>query len=157
MNSPEILYYISARFATVEAKKVTAPTQKNGATAKKQQLRYALFKGIEVNALKKGTATITVETSNGKKATCKITVPAAPTGVTLSKAKVTMKVGGKLTLKPKLKGAGAKTTFTWTSSNNKVATVSNKGVVKAVSPGKAKITVKTANGRKATVTITVKK
>lgn len=35
--------------------------------------------------------------------------------------------------------------------------VSSKGVVKALKPGKVKITVKTANGKKATVTITVKK
>ena len=111
-------------------------------------------KGV-VKALKKGTATITVRTANGKKATCKITVPAAPTGVTLNKTKVTLKVGKKLTLKPKLKGAGAKTTYTWKSSNKKVVTVTNKGVVKALKKGTATITVTTANGKKATCRITV--
>ena len=113
-------------------------------------------KGV-VKALKKGTAIITVTTANGKKATCKITVPAAPTKVTLNKKKATLKVGKKLTLKATLTPTKAKTALTWTSSNKKVATVSKKGVVKAIKPGKAKITVKTANGKKATVTITVKK
>ena len=110
-----------------------------------------------VKALKKGTATITVTTANGKQATCKITVPAAPKKVTLNVKKATLKVGKKLKLKATLTPTKAKTTFTWTSSNTNVATVSSKGVVKAIKPGKAKITVKTANRKKATVTITVKK
>ena len=112
-------------------------------------------KGV-VKALKKGTATITVRTANGKKATCKITVPAAPTDVTLNETKATLAVGKKLTLKAKLKGAGAKTTLTWKSSNRKVATVSKKGVVKALKKGTTVITVRTANGKKATCRITVK-
>ena len=128
------------RFTWTSSNKKVATVSKNGV----------------VKALKKGTATITVKTSNGKKATCKITVPAAPTGVTLNKTKATLKVGGKLTLKPKLKGAGAKTTFTWTSSNKKIATVSSSGVVKALKKGTVTITVKTANGKKATCKITVK-
>lgn len=110
-----------------------------------------------VKALKKGSATITVTTRNGLTAFCKITVPTAPTKVTLNKKEATLKVGKKLTLKAKLTPAKAKTTLTWSSSNKKVATVNSKGVVKAVKPGKAKITVKTANGKKATVTITVTK
>lgn len=110
-----------------------------------------------VKALKKGTAIITVTTSNGLSATCKITVPVAPTKVVLNKKKATMKVGKKLQLKASLTPTKAKTAFTWTSSNKKVATVSSKGVVKALKPGKTKITVKTANGKKATIIITVTK
>jgi len=123
-------------------------------TSSNKKVATVTKKGV-VKALKKGTATITVTTANGKKATCKITVPAAPTGVTLNKTKVTLKVGKKLTLKPKLKGAGAKTTYTWKSSNKKVVTVTNKGVVKALKKGTATITVTTANGKKATCRITV--
>jgi len=84
-------------------------------------------------------------------------VPAVPTKVTLNKTKATLKVGKKLTLKATLTPANAKTSFTWISSNKKVATVTSKGVVKAIKPGKVKITVKTSNGKKATITITVKK
>ena len=77
--------------------------------------------------------------------------------MTLNVEEATLKVGKKLTLKAALTPTKAKTSYTWTSSNKKVATVSGKGVVKAIKPGKAKITVRTANGKKATVTITVKK
>ena len=110
-----------------------------------------------VRALAKGTATITVRTSNGQKATCRITVPTAPSKVTLNKKKVTLQAGKNLTLKATLAPAKAGTALTWTSSNKKVATVSGKGVVTAKKPGTAKITVRTANGKKAVCTVTVKK
>ena len=113
-----------------------------------------------VKALKKGTATITVKTANGKKATCKITVPVAPTKVTLNKKNATLKVRKKLTLKATLTPVKAETTLTWTTSNKKIATVTQKGVVGVVTamrPGKATITVKTANGKKATFVVTVTK
>ena len=111
-------------------------------------------KGV-VKAIGKGTAVITVKTAGGKKATCKITVPEAPTKVTLSKTKATLVVGAKLTLKVKLAPAKAKTTLTWSSSNKKVAKVSKSGVVKALKAGTATITVQTANGKKATCKVTV--
>jgi uncharacterized protein YjdB len=111
----------------------------------------------EVKAIGEGTATITVKTANGKKATCKITVPKAPTKVTLSKTKATLVAGAKLTLKAKLNPAKAKTTLTWSSSNKKVAMVSKNGVVKALKAGTATITVRTANGKKATCKVTVPK
>ena len=50
---------------------------------------------------------------------------------------------------------GTDATLTWKSSNKKVATVNSKGVVKAVRPGKATITVTTANGKRATCKVTV--
>ena len=65
-------------------------------------------------------------------------------------------MGKKLTLKAALTPTKAKTSYTWTSSNKKVATVSGKGVVKAIKPGKAKITVKTANGKSTYIYIVVK-
>jgi len=77
--------------------------------------------------------------------------------VKLNKKKATLYAGLTLTLKATVMPSKAKTTLTWTSSNKKVATVSKKGVVKAIKPGKVKITVKTSNGKKATITITVKK
>ncbi len=49
----------------------------------------------------------------------------------------------------------ANRTITWSSSNTKVATVSN-GTVKAVGAGTATITAKAYNGKKFTVTVTVK-
>ena len=64
----------------------------------------------------------------------------------------------KVTLKAKAKPTQAAQSFTWKSSDPKVATVSDKGVVKAVSAGKAKITATATDGskKKATVTVEVK-
>ena len=80
-----------------------------------------------------------------------------PTKVTITKGESdTIRVGQKLTLKTKLTPATATTTLTWKSSNTKVATVSSKGVVTAKKVGKTKITVKTKNGKKASIKITVR-
>ena len=48
-------------------------------------------------------------------------------------------------------------TLTWTSSKDKVATVSTEGKVTAVAEGTAVITAKTANGKEARCTVTVTK
>lgn len=45
--------------------------------------------------------------------------------------------------------------MTWLSNNKEVATVTKRGKVKALKKGKAKITVKTFNGKKATCMIKV--
>ena len=105
------------------------------------------------------TPTVSPKPTTTPKASVKPTVtPKAPTAIKITQGKKkTTKVGKKLTLKVKLTPSKAKTKLTWKSSNKKVATVSSKGVVKAKKPGKAKITVTTANGKKATITITVKK
>ena len=110
-------------------------------------------KGV-VKAEGAGKATITVTTDNGLKAVCKVTVLQKVT-VKLDKTKTTVVVGAKLALKPTLSPAGVKTKLTWTTSNNKVATVTNKGVVKAVGAGTATITVTNTNGGKATCRIKV--
>ncbi len=67
-------------------------------------------------------------------------------GVTLDKNRTDINVGDTLTLKATVSPENADDpTITWTSSNNKVATVEN-GVVKAVSAGDVTITATTADG-----------
>ena len=73
---------------------------------------------------------------------------------------VSLKKGEKMTLKPQFTYKSGyyyngKPKLAWTSSKKSVATVSSKGVVTAKKKGTAKITVKTLNGKKASVTITV--
>ena len=114
----------------------------------------ALSKG-KVVAKGVGTATITVKTNNGKKATCKVVVKKAPTSVKLSKTSVTVKKGKTYTLKAAL-SKGAAGTVKWGTNNAKVATVSAKGVVAAKKKGTAVITVKTYNGKTAKCKVTVK-
>ena len=65
-------------------------------------------------------------------------VSEAKTTVCLNKKKVTLKVGGRTTLKLK----NYKKKVTWSSSKKSVATVSSKGVVRAKKKGTAKITAR---------------
>ena len=111
----------------------------------------------KVTAVKAGKAKITVKTFNGKKATCTVTVKnPAPKKVALNEKKATLTVGETLELAAKLQPDNAISKLTWTSSNKNVAKVSTKGKVTAIKAGKAVITVKTANGKRAKCTITVK-
>ena len=117
-----------------------------------------------VEAVAPGTATITVTTADGgKTATCEVTVTAASvpvTGVTLSQNQASLyynRTPNTLTLTATVAPDNATDkTVTWTSSNPSVATVEN-GVVTAVAPGTATITVTTADGGfTATCTVTVR-
>lgn len=77
--------------------------------------------------------------------------------VSLNKSSASIKVGKTLTLKATTSPSDIDTDLTWSSSNTKVASVSNKGIVKGLKAGTATITVKTSDGNKATCKITVKK
>ena len=106
-----------------------------------------------------GSATITVATPNGKTATCTVNVTKKPvpvTGVKLDVASKTLFAGKTLALTATVDPAGADNpSVAWSSSNTAVATVSSTGVVTAVAPGEATITVTTADGS-FTATCTVK-
>ena len=107
-----------------------------------------------------GETIITAKTSNGKTATCRITVSkktVAVTGISLDKNTATIQEGNKVTLKATVSPSNATNkTVTWTSSNNSVATVTN-GEVVGKSAGTATITAKTSNGKTATCKVTVNK
>ena len=110
-----------------------------------------------VTAVGEGSAKITVKTQNGKKASCKVEVtdPYKPTGIHLNMDSVTISAGQTVQLKATLSPSGAKTTLTWESGKTKVATVNSSGLVTGISRGEAKITVKTANGKKDSVKVKV--
>lgn len=84
--------------------------------------------------------------------------PVAVSGVALDKIVATINVGKTVTVKATVTPANADNkTLVWTSSNTKIATVSN-GVVKGVKAGRVIITAKTTDGSNisATCTVTVK-
>ena len=84
--------------------------------------------------------------------------PVAVSGVALDKKVATVNVGKKVTVKATVTPVNADNkTLAWTSSNTKIATVSN-GVVKGVKAGRVIITAKTTDGSNisATCTVTVK-
>ena len=111
-----------------------------------------------VKALTEGKTTITVTTSNKKKASVALTVvdPYKPTRVTIEQGKAaTLGVGETLQLDAALLPETARTVLTWKSSKPKTAEVDGDGLVTALSDGKATITVTTSNKKKATIALTV--
>lgn len=80
--------------------------------------------------------------------------------VSLTSPQATLTVGQSVSLVASVSPENAsKKTLSFTSSNKKVLTVSNKGVVKAISAGKATITAKATDGskKKASITLSVTK
>lgn len=118
-------------------------------------------KNGKIKGLKAGqSAVITATTKNGK-LTAKITVKVNPIGVskiTLNRTSQSLSKGKSFTLVATVKPANATNkTLTWTSSNPSVAKVDKNGKVTALKNGTATITCKSANGKKATCTVTVRK
>ncbi len=108
-----------------------------------------------VSANGAGTATITVKTQNGKKATCKVTVYAAPTSITLNADRVGLMAEQTFQLKPALnKGAGG--VITLYSDNPSIAEVDDEtGVITAVSEGTTTVWAETYNGLRASCEVAV--
>lgn len=117
----------------------------------------------KVEAISKGTATITVTTNDGyKTATCEVVVRGEDgeidvTGVTLNKTSATLEINDTLTLKATVKPTNATNkNVSWSSSNEDIVTVDENGKVTAIAAGTATITVTTEDGSKtATCEITV--
>ncbi|MEE1318995.1 MAG: Ig-like domain-containing protein, partial [Ruminococcus sp.] len=114
----------------------------------------------KVTAKKAGTANITVKTSNGKTATCKVTVKPAPTSVKISNLGLTLGKGETFIVSQSTNSGSYAWGFSWSSSNTSVATVAkttaNKAKITAKGTGTAIITIKTYNGKTATCKVTVK-
>ena len=107
-----------------------------------------------VTAISEGKATITAKAYNGKKASCTVTVLAAPESLSLAESAASLPVSMQLDLKPAVE-KGAMASYSFASSNEAVASVDSKGVVTAKSIGTAVITVVTYNGLTAACEITV--
>ena len=105
----------------------------------------------KVTAVGPGKATITVTTADGSyKATCVVTVETeiSVTGIKLDRNTVSMRYGRVIELKATIEPENATNKeITWTTSDDKVATVSG-GRVYSIGPGKATITATTADGQK---------
>ena len=109
----------------------------------------------EVTARKKGLARITVTTANGLSDYCDVTVYApSPSSVSIKKS-ITLEVGQSEKLTPTLAPSNAETSYTWSSTDSDIASVSSDGTVKGNAPGTAIVTVRTANGKTASCQVTV--
>ena len=149
----------SATLGIGQTKQLKATFSKNGGSSLEYKTSSKKIATVsedgEIKAVGKGTATITATTCNGKKATCKVTVVAAP-----GKGTVTLTAGmttlaeeqtTKLTVKLPKKTAAS---YTFSSSNGNV-TVDAKGNVTAVHEGTARITARMHNGVEATCDLTI--
>lgn len=111
-----------------------------------------------ITGVKAGTAVITVKTKEGGfTAKCSVTVKQHVTSIVLNKTDITVARGGDSQLTATVKPANATDkTYVFSSSNEKVATVTEQGLIKAVACGEAVITVKSnENAKTATCKVTV--
>lgn len=111
------------------------------------------YNGEDFDFQTKITSNMTLVAKWEEEGTALPSVPAEK--VTLSPTNINLKVGNtrriNVTLSPK---EATNRTMTWTTSNNRVATVDRNGTVRAVGVGKATITVE-VDGIKASVTVNV--
>ncbi len=120
----------------------------------------AKVEGGKVNAIKEGSATITVTTEDGGyKATCQVTVKKKlypVTGISLSESSAEIFTGDTLTLAATIKPDNASNkNVVWSSSDLSVAKVKD-GKVAAINPGTAIITATSEDGGyKASCKVTV--
>ena len=148
---------------TVTLKATAAPASANNKavtwTTSNKKVATVTSKGV-VKGIAKGTATITATAKDGSgvKATCKITVKQPVTSLKMNKTKLTVKAGKTAALKVTVAPSNANDkSLRWTSSNQKIATVTQNGVVKGVRRGTATITAaaKDGSGKKVTCKVTV--
>ena len=132
----------------------------SNATVKKYAISNLSVAGITstgtVTGKKKGTATITLTDMGNHTYTFLLTVKKAPKKVKLSAKKQTLKAGKKTTLRVRYPKGGCSHTLHFSSSNPGIATVNSKGIVTAKKKGCTRITVKTYNNKKASLSIRVK-
>lgn len=110
----------------------------------------------KIVAKKVGTCKVTIRSVNGKTAVVKVTVKKAPKKITLNAGNKVLRPKGKFQIKVKLPKGTASNTITYTSNKKSVAVVSSSGKITAGKKGRAVITVKTYNGKKAKIKITVR-
>ena len=107
-----------------------------------------------ITALRKGKATVAVGYDKTLLGVCHVTVVAAPKRVTLSDSYAVLSVGDVKALTAKLP-RGSASALSFTSSNDKVATVDGEGNVTAIAGGKTTVMVRTYNDIAATCDVHV--
>ena len=111
-----------------------------------------------ITGKEKGETKVTVKTKKGKKDSINIKVKEMTVkSVSIDKSSVNLYKDEKITLKATVKPLNASDqTINWSSSDESIATVDKSGNVVAKKIGKAKITAKSSNGKKASTTINVR-
>ncbi len=111
-------------------------------------------------AIKTGTAYVTVRLYNGKEASCEITVKKAPSKIMISKPTLSLGIGETYKLSCGMPSDTGAAVRTFRSSDNNIIKMIKTdwtAEIKAVKEGTAWVTVRTYNGKEASCKITVKK
>ncbi len=95
-----------------------------------------------VTALSRGTVTITATLVDGQTATCEVTVYAPAKGITLDPTEMTLEKGTTGTITATIDPVDTTDELVWSSADESIATVDDRGVVTAVAPGTAVITAR---------------
>ncbi len=132
----------------------------SGAVAQ-NNLRYSGFGSVlkadadgTLTALQAGQVTLTATATDGRTASCNVTVVNAPQTLTISRNDAQLGVGMQLQLTVQADSAIDLSRVVWSSDDLTVASVQN-GIVTALGAGTAVVTATLYNGTKATCTVTV--
>lgn len=103
---------------------------------------------LNITGKKSGTTTITItNTYNSEKVVVNVTVDMSAQSVSLDKTSVEAQIGESFSLQATVLPAYAENkNVTWSSSDEKIATVTSRGIVTCKSAGQATITVSTDSG-----------
>lgn len=117
-------------------------------------------KGL-ITAIKSGTTTITIKSTNNKTSTLKLTVENSassnnPEQVLLNSDSIVIGVGNTKQLRATIIPLDANQTVTWYSGDPNVVEVSNTGLIKTKKSGKTTISALTSNGLVAKCTVIVR-
>ena len=110
--------------------------------------------GRTIRALSAGTATITATSYNGKTATLTLTVPPLPDSLEIAPSQLTLGSGDSMALKAVMP-EGQDSTLVWANTDPEVAAVDASGLLSAVAPGTATITVRSYNDLESSCAVTV--
>lgn len=140
---------VSVEPAEAEAKKITWTTSDNNIAT----VENGIIKGKSA-----GNAVVTVQTEDGLKASCNVTVKSKEiTDVVLSDTSTSVKTGSRIQLTAKTIPSDAPNDgFVWSSSDESVAVIDSEGFVTGVKEGVATIVCKVKSGKEAACTVTVK-
>ena len=119
--------------------------------------RYVKASGGKLVGVKAGTVTITAKTYNGVKATCKVTVCAAPKSVSFKTKSLVLGCGESVATDVVYNPSKAYSLCSYSSSDPSVVTVDPvTGAIQGVAPGRAVITAKPQKGTAGTCTVEVR-
>lgn len=141
---------------TLDLKPVVNPGAASQFTLTSDNPGVAVTSGTSVTGVGLGTAVITASTYNGLTASMTVAVVPGPGAISLGTASLQLGVGEKYQLTPAI-DPGTAASFTYRSSNKRVASVNAEGRIKARRRGSATITVTAYNGVKAKMKVKVMK